>query len=179
MYCLFPADIFKTSFKKQKQFFPSSSSHREKRLLELQRIILRNVHVCALMCACVYFCALQNLRKRVFWDFCFCFFKLFYLFIQFWLSWDIAATKAFLQLQQAGSTVQLWCAGFSLQWLLSLWNMGSRALGLQQLPHMGPIVVASQFSRSAACGIFTTQGSNPCLLHWQTDSLSLIHQGSP
>ena len=28
-------------------------------------------------------------------------------------------------------------------------------------------------------GIFLTQGSNPCLLHWQADSLSLSHQGSP
>ena len=27
--------------------------------------------------------------------------------------------------------------------------------------------------------IFLTQGSKPCLLHWQTDSLSLSHQGSP
>ena len=26
--------------------------------------------------------------------------------------------------------------------------------------------------------IFPTQGSNPCLLHWQADSLPLIHQGS-
>ena len=28
-------------------------------------------------------------------------------------------------------------------------------------------------------GIFQTQGLNPCLLHWQSDSLSLSHQGSP
>ena len=28
-------------------------------------------------------------------------------------------------------------------------------------------------------GIFVTQGSNPCLLLWQVDSLSLSHQGSP
>ena len=27
-------------------------------------------------------------------------------------------------------------------------------------------------------GIFQTQGSNPCLLHWQADSLPLCHQGS-
>ena len=30
-----------------------------------------------------------------------------------------------------------------------------------------------------ACGIFPDQGWNPCLLHWQADSLSLYHQGSP
>ena len=28
-------------------------------------------------------------------------------------------------------------------------------------------------------GIFLTQGLNPCLLHWQGDSLPLSHQGSP
>ena len=28
-------------------------------------------------------------------------------------------------------------------------------------------------------GIFPTQGSNPCLLPWQTDSLPLSHPGSP
>ena len=27
-------------------------------------------------------------------------------------------------------------------------------------------------------GFFPTKGSNPCLLHWQADSLSLSHQGS-
>ena len=27
-------------------------------------------------------------------------------------------------------------------------------------------------------GIFPTQGSSPCLLHWQADSLLLSHQGS-
>ena len=30
-----------------------------------------------------------------------------------------------------------------------------------------------------ACGIFLDQGLNPHLLHWQVDSLSLNHQGSP
>ena len=28
-------------------------------------------------------------------------------------------------------------------------------------------------------GIFPDQGSNPCRLHWQVDSLPLSHQGSP
>ena len=32
-------------------------------------------------------------------------------------------------------------------------------------------------SCSLACGIFLRQGSNLCLLHWQTDSLSLNHRG--
>ena len=40
------------------------------------------------------------------------------------------------------------------------------------------IVVAHRLSHSAACGIFLDQGSNPCLLHWQADSLPLSHQGN-
>ena len=32
---------------------------------------------------------------------------------------------------------------------------------------------------SVACEICPNQGLNPCLLHWQADSLPLSHQGSP
>ena len=35
------------------------------------------------------------------------------------------------------------------------------------------------FRCSSALGIFPGQGLNPCLLHWQADSLPLSHQGSP
>ena len=34
-------------------------------------------------------------------------------------------------------------------------------------------------SCSSACEVFPHQGLNPCLLHWQVDSLPLRHQGSP
>ena len=54
------------------------------------------------------------------------------------------------------------CVGLSLSRPLLLWSTGSRRAG-----------------RSAACGIFPDQGSNPCPLHWQADSQSLRHQGSP
>ena len=33
-------------------------------------------------------------------------------------------------------------------------------------------------SCSVPCGTFLAQGLNPCLPHWQTDSLPLSHQGS-
>ena len=39
--------------------------------------------------------------------------------------------------------------------------------------------MACGLSCSVACGIFPDQGSNPCFLHWQVDSLPLSHQGSP
>ena len=55
------------------------------------------------------------------------------------------------------------CVGSSLlRGLLSLRSTGSR--------HAGSVVVAHWLSRSAACGIFPDQGSNPCPLHWQADS---------
>ena len=34
-------------------------------------------------------------------------------------------------------------------------------------------------SCSPACRIFLDHGLNPCLLHWQAESLPLSHQGSP
>ena len=44
---------------------------------------------------------------------------------------------------------------------------------------MGSVVVALGLTCSLACEIFPNQGLNPCLLHWQADSLLLSHQGSP
>ena len=65
----------------------------------------------------------------------------------------VAATGGYLSLQ---------CSGFSLRWLLLLQSMGSRC--------SVSVVVAHRPSCSAACGIFSDQGSNPCPLHWQVDS---------
>ena len=48
-----------------------------------------------------------------------------------------------------------------------------------RLRREGSVIVAHGPSRSAACGIFPDQGSNPCPLHWQADSQPLRHQGSP
>ena len=63
------------------------------------------------------------------------------------------------------------CAGLSLSRPLLLRSTGSR--------RAGSVVVVHGPSRSAACGIFPDQGSNPCPLHWQADSQPLHHQGSP
>ena len=43
----------------------------------------------------------------------------------------------------------------------------------------GSIVVAHERSGYGAYGILPHQGLNPCPLHWQADSYSLLHQGSP
>ena len=63
------------------------------------------------------------------------------------------------------------CAGLSLSRPLLLQSTGSR--------RAGSVIVAHGPSCSAACGIFTDQGSNPCPMHWQADSQPLCHQGSP
>ena len=63
------------------------------------------------------------------------------------------------------------CTGLSLSRPLLLRSTGSRRADSVAVAH-GP-------SCSAACGIFPDQGSNPCPLHWQADSQSLCHQGSP
>ena len=44
---------------------------------------------------------------------------------------------------------------------------------------VGSVFVAQGLSDPSACGIFPDQGSNPCLPHWQADSLALSHWGSP
>ena len=47
---------------------------------------------------------------------------------------------------------------------------GLQACGLQQLWHVGSVVVVCWLSCSVACGIFPDQGWNPSPLHWQADS---------
>ena len=67
------------------------------------------------------------------------------------------------------------CAGSSL--LHRLFSLvvpcGGCSLGAVLLGSSG---FSSSFSD--ACRIFLDQGSNPCSLHWQVDSLPLSHQGS-
>ena len=86
------------------------------------------------------------------------------------------------------------CVGSSFLWGLPLvvaseGHSSSRCVGLWLLRPLllrstgsrraGSVVVAHGPSRSAACGIFPDQDSNPCPLHWQADSQPLRHQGSP
>ena len=56
--------------------------------------------------------------------------------------------------------------------------MGSRVHGISSC-HFSSVVVVPGLSYFMARGIFPDQGSNPCLLHWQADSLPLSHQRSP
>ena len=58
-------------------------------------------------------------------------------------------------------------------------HCGGFSGGAQALECMGLVAVVCRLSCSVACGVFPDQGLNPCLLHWQADSLPLSHQGSP
>ena len=75
--------------------------------------------------------------------------------------WVFVAVCGLSLVAVSGSYSLLWCAGFSLQWLLLLRSTGSRRTGS---------VVVHGLSCSVARGMFLDQGSNLCPLHWQVDS---------
>ena len=52
-----------------------------------------------------------------------------YLFLNFWLLWVLVAAHGLSLVAASRGYSSLWCAGFSLQWLLLLRNMGSRQVG--------------------------------------------------
>ena len=52
-----------------------------------------------------------------------------YLFIYFWLCWVFVAAHGLSLVAVSGGYSSLWCAGFSLRWLLLLRSMGSRHTG--------------------------------------------------
>ena len=102
----------------------------------------------------------------------FTFFYLFiYLFIYLWLCWVFVSVRGLSLVAASGGHSSARCAGLSLSRPLLLRSTGSR--------RAGSVIVAHGPSCSVACGIFPHQGSNPCPLHWQTDSQPLRHQGSP
>ena len=76
-------------------------------------------------------------------------------FIPFWLRGVSLLRVGFHPLQ---------CGGSSLSWLLLLQSAGS-------------VVVRHGLSCPTACGIFQNQGSNPCPLHRQVNSLPLGSDG--
>ena len=53
----------------------------------------------------------------------------FYLFIYLWLCWVFVAAHGLFLVAASGGYSSLWCAGFSLRWLLLLQSTGSRRAG--------------------------------------------------
>ena len=98
------------------------------------------------------------------------YFFIFFIFY-FWLCWVFVSVWGLSLVAASGDHSSSRCTGLSLSRPLLLRSTGSR--------RAGSVVVAHGPSRSAACGIFPDQGSNPCPLHWQADSQPLRHQGSP
>ena len=86
--------------------------------------------------------------------------------------------RAFSSCSEQGLLSEKLLTGFSWQWLLLSQSRVSRARGFQQFQHVGSVVAVHRLSCLEACGIFSNQGSNPCLLHCQADFLPLSHQGS-
>ena len=84
--------------------------------------------------------------------FFFFFFLVYFCLFIFGCTESLLLCVDFLQLHQAGSILQVWCLGFSLQWL-PLSSAGSR--------RMGSAVVVHGLSYSMARGIIPDQGSNP------------------
>ena len=115
--------------------------------------------------------SLKEVGKFFFFNSLLFFFFNFYLFIYLWLCWVFVSVRGLSLVAASGGHSSLQCAGLSLSRPLLLQSTGSRRTGSAIVAH-GP-------SCSAACGIFPDQGSNPCPLHWQSDSQPLRHQGSP
>ena len=75
-------------------------------------------------------CVLWRLYPLPFsWTFQYIFFFFLILFIYFWLCWVFIAVRGLSVVAESGGCSSLPCAGFSLQWLLLLWSMGSRHEG--------------------------------------------------
>ena len=70
------------------------------------------------------------------------------------------------------------CGGFPCWGAWALGCVGFSSCDSGALEHSS-LVMAHRLSCSAVCGVFPDQGSNPRLLHLQTDCLPMSHQGSP
>ena len=60
------------------------------------------------------------------------FLKINYLFIYFWLCWVFVAVRGLSLVAVSGGYYSLWCAGFSLQWLLLLRSSSCRHAGFSR-----------------------------------------------
>ena len=114
----------------------------------------------------------QLLFIKIFYFYLFLNYQHLQLFIYlFGLCWVFVSVRGLPLAAASGGHSSSPCAGLSLSWPLLLRSTGSRPAG--------SVVVAHGPSCSTVCGIFPDQGSNLCLLHQQTDSQPLCHQGSP
>ena len=76
------------------------------------------------------------------------------LFIYFWLRWVFVAVRGLSLVAVSGGYSSLWCAGFSLRWLLLLRSTGSRRAGFSSCDSWGFSSCGSQAleRRLGSCG---------------------------
>ena len=107
--------------------------------------------------------------------------------VYLWLCWVFVAARPFSVVVEQGDAL---VAVLGLSTAVLLRSTGFRCMGFvivacsppgaaSQLHSTGSVFRERRLSCSATYGIFLDQGSFPCLLHWQVDSLPLEHQRSP
>ena len=98
-------------------------------------------------------------------------------FFYFGLYWVFVAMCGLSLAAASGSYSSLWCSGFSLQGLLLVQNTGSMCTGFSGCRTRAPqLHIQAQLLH----GMWNPpEDLNPCPLHWQVDSYSPYHQGSP
>ena len=105
---------------------------------------------------------------------------LIFKIIYFWLCWVVLLCKTSCSewglLSNCGSRAS-YGGGFLHCRALALEHVGFSSCSSQALEHRFNSC-GTRAQLLTACGLFPHQGSNPCLLHWQADSLPLSHQRS-
>ena len=85
-----------------------------------------------------------------------------FIFYYFWLHWVFVGACGLSLVATSWGFSPLWCAGFSLWWLLLLWRTGCRHMGTAvavcRLKGTGSAVVVHGLNCCAASGIFPDQG---------------------
>ena len=110
------------------------------------------------MCVCWHLCSLHcNNFSFLSW--------LYRVFVALRGFFSVAESEGYSSCGVQASHWRAWALGMAFR------AGGTWAQQLQPVLH--------RLSSSATRGIFPDQGSNPCLLNWQADSLPLNHQGSP
>ena len=97
-------------------------------------------------------------------------FYFIYLFIYFWLHWVFVAMHGLSLVVASGGYSSLWCAGFSLRWLVLLWSTGSRHAGFSSC---GSRAQAQQLWRMSLAALWHVGSSQtrartrvPCIGRW-------------
>ena len=155
----------------------------------MKHICAYTTFICVCVCVCVYipssditqchFCCIPFIEAIKFmfglkeWGNCFrnivCI-KILFSWTFFLIAWSVLCCSWAFSSQREWGYSSLWCAGFSLRWLLLLKSMGSRAWAS---------VVVHGLNCPTVGRIFLDQGSKLCLQNWQADFYPLRHQGSP